>query len=387
MLAPPQNVQPQVVLGEDERREIWAAVLANDSHSAGHVKTRPPRLPYERADVQIRATHPGGGYTSRTVYSHDLSAGGTSFLHPGYLHTGTAVQIMLPRRLGGEEHVSGRVTSCRYASGVWHAVGIKFDEPVSLKVFISPGDWENMPSAKAVRPEELAGDLLIIDDQEIDRMLMAHMLRQTRLKVTSATGMEQATRMVADVRYDLVVLDLNLGRREPSATQTVQELRQAGYAGPIVATSADLAPWVDRLRGMGIELSIAKPFDVAHLLPVLSAALNSNGGPEDAPLHSDLAGQDGMDNLLSQFCNRVGQLTAEMHQHVLAKDVEQVRLDCVTLRGSAGGYGFPTVSAAAAEAVKALDGSGDVDEAGVALSKLQALCRRMSARRPPPTTR
>ena len=343
-------------------------------------------VPFDRSDVQIRVVQPGGGITVPKVYAHELCPTGISLLHPGYLHVGTAVQVTLPKRLGGEEHVAGRVAACRYASRVWHACQVSFEESVPLKAIVRPADWERISGTGglASRPETLVGDTLVVDAQELDRLLFCHMVRKTRLKVTSVVDVNQAVRAAAALRFDLVVMDVDPRRGELEGDAAVSQLRRAGYAGPIVATGADLAPWLDRLRAVGVELSIAKPYDENRLLVVLSAALAMSGGADDVALYSDLAAQDGMEPLLVQFCRRVQDVVTELQQHVKVANADEVRLACVTLRGSAGGYGFPSISTAAAEAVKALDASGDVGEALPAIDHLESLCRRVTARRPAP---
>ncbi len=151
--------------------------------------------------------------------------------------------------------------------------------------------------------------------------------------------------------------------------EIVARLRRSGHAGPVVAMGADLTPWVDALRSAGVNLSIAKPFDEDRLLVTLAAAaaLSLGDQSDDVPLHSDLAAQDGMEGLLAQFCRRVQESVAALQHHVGAGDVAAVRHACLALRGSAGGgYGFPCITASAA------------------IGRTAALCRRASAKRPPP---
>ena len=397
MLTTPQTATTPATLTDDERRDIWAAMAAADTHAprptggdrgaatAAADKAQAQRVPFDRADVQVRIVQPGGGITVRTVYAHDLGPTGMSLLHPGYLHVGTAVQVSLPRRLGGEEHADGKVVACRYASKVWHACQVEFHDAVSLKAVVRPGDLQSTGSAggPAVRPDTVAGDVLVVDGQELDRLLFAHLVRRTKLKVTAVLDLAQAERSVGNVRFDLVVLDVDPRRGEDGADGAVARLRGAGYAGPIVATGADLTPWVDRLRAAGVEVTIPKPYDEDRLLVVLHAALTMGAGPDADPLFSDLAAQDGIEPLLAAFCKRVQQVLSDLHHQAAARNVSEVRQTCVGLRGSAGGYGFPSITAAAADAVKALDASGDVGEAREALNRLTALCRRASARRPP----
>ena len=183
--------------------------------------------------------------------------------------------------------------------------------------------------------------MLVVDGQELDRLLFAHLVRRTKLKVTAVLDLAQAERSVCNVRFDLVVLDRGPpGGARTGLTGPSLDCGGPGYAGPIVATGADLTPWIDRLRAAGVEATIPKPYDEDRLLVVLHAALTMGAGPDADPLYSDLAAQDGIEPLLAAFCKRVQQVLGDLHKLTAAGNVSEVRHACVGLRGSAGGYGF-----------------------------------------------
>ena len=370
-------------LSDDQRQQFWVKVEAADPQRAAWATKRPPRLSYDRADVAVRATHPGGGSTLAKVYAHDLSSGGMSFVQQGYLHVGTTVTVTLPKRLSGEDVVAGRVAWCQHVGGTWHATGIKFNDPISPKPFVSPAEWERLPSTNPIRPETLVGQVLMIDDQDVDRMLFAHLLRRTKLTVTGVADVQQAEAALRGVVFDVVCVDLNLGVGKARGEDGVTAVRSAGHRGPIVVVSGATAARLEALRTgpLAVEHTLAKPYDAEQLMTTLAAALEVGGVDEADLIYSDLSQQDGLGDLLTTFCDRVGAAMREFRQHVRAGRLDDVHLVCDMLRGSAGGYGYPALSTAATAAIKALDGTGDVGESAPDLQRLSDLCKRLTPAR------
>jgi CheY-like chemotaxis protein len=383
--ASPAAVAPSAAhaLSEEKRQEFWAHVEEADPQAPWAAK-RPPRLAYDRADVSIRATHPGGGSSTGTVYAHDLSAGGMSFLYQGYLHVGTTLALTLPRRLTGEDQHEGRVASCRHIGASWHAVGVKFNAPVALKLYVSPAELERLPAGNPIRPESLSGRVLMIDDQDMDRVLFAHMLRKTRLTVETVADVDLAVQSLRNLVADVVCLDLNLRAGKSFGEKAVQMIRTAGHRGPIVTISGEAPGRLAVPRGTEAEHMLAKPYNAEQLFAVLSAALDVGGTDPADLLYSEMANEEGCTELLRQFCDRVQQSMRDLRRNADAGRSDDVRHACQTLRGAAGGYGYPTVAAAAAAAVKTIDACGSAKEAAGELQRLAALCKRLTPDRKPP---
>ena len=110
------------------------------------------------------------------------------------------------------------------------------------------------------------------------------------------------------------------------------------------------------------------------------------------PLHSHLAGQDGMTPLLRGFCDRARAAAADLDRLLDpvgrneqagvsdARPVVTVRQMCQMLRGAGRGYGYPAVSTAAEAALRALeDGMNGLASAAEELRAVQAVCRRVVA--------
>ena len=109
------------------------------------------------------------------------------------------------------------------------------------------------------------------------------------------------------------------------------------------------------------------------------------------PLHSQLAGQDGMGPLLRGFCDRAQAAAADLDRLLAPgnradgialidnRATVGVRQICQMLRGAGRGYGYPAVTAAAEAALHVLeDGLAGPASAVAELRALQVVCRRIS---------
>ncbi len=421
-------------LTQDQRRALWARyhpapATARAAAGIGKPRTRPTRVPFDRATVAVRITHPGGGCRTAAVYAHDLSTGGLSFLYPGFLHNGTAVSVALRKHAGGESVAHGYVAWCRHVGGLWHGVGVGFVTPVIPANFVDPADPEGAESGPVVdapaadspmtevKPDPavlaggrtgLAGRVLYLEDQELDQALFLHTVRKTRLSVTTVDDAATAVTAVASGSYDVVCVDLDLGPRQPRGERVMAELRASGYAGPFVVISDAEADRLDRARSAGAGGTaetqfVEKPYAAGQLLDALAAALSRE--PTEDPMHesstttmeppalySQLAGQDGMAPLLHGFADRAHAAAADLERLLDAADrTEQsgladarpsatVRQLCQMLRGAGRGYGYPAVSAAADAALRAMEeGMNGLASADVEVRALQTLCRRVAA--------
>jgi len=170
--AAPAGAQPP----EDARVEanLHAVLDALDARRdrQGAERRKDPRFAYRRTDLRLRVTHPGGGTAERGVMGRDISARGAAVLHEGFLHVNTRCHVVLRRRLGGQHVVFGRVRACRHVLGAFHLISIHFDEPIAPRIFIAPDVWGAASKAAEVDPAALAGNVVMLDDQEIDRSLI-----------------------------------------------------------------------------------------------------------------------------------------------------------------------------------------------------------------------
>lgn len=348
-----------------------------DGHKPARCRRPNARLRYRRTNIAVRITQPGGGSTDNLLTSRNLSAGGICLLHTAFLHTGTECRVVLRRRLGGEETIPGNVAWCRHVYGTYHAFGVKFARTIFVKHFLEPDECGDLISDSQVDPAELTGRVLMIDDQEMDRALFAHHLRQTKCEVVSAVNVSEAAEQIMLQAPDVVVCDLNLGGK--TGEQAVADFRAAGFKGFIAVLTAETDP--ARLKAAvaaGAGAILQKPYQPDGLLTHLAGWLKGGGGGASDRIYSTMAGAAGADVLIGMYVNQVAGLTDQLRAAIDADDLDRVRTLCQTLKGTGSGYGFGILSDAAKDAVMSLDASQSVTESKTELQLLQSVCRRLA---------
>lgn len=114
--------------------------------------------------------------------------------------------------------------------------------------------------------------LLLVEDNEDTRFLLTALLEDT-YDVTTAGDGEAALAATAEMTFDLVLMDINLGSRT-SGVDVLGALRHSpAHADvPVIALTAYAMPG-DRQRflAMGFTAYVAKPFSADELLDVLAA--------------------------------------------------------------------------------------------------------------------
>ena len=115
--------------------------------------------------------------------------------------------------------------------------------------------------------------MLLAEDNPNTQVLMQELLEPYgEVTVTSTAG--EALEAAQHGRYDLVLLDINLGGQR-SGADVVQQLRaMPAYKGvPIAALTAYALPG-DRFLAMGFDTYLSKPFDVDELLKLTTDLLS-----------------------------------------------------------------------------------------------------------------
>jgi DNA-binding response OmpR family regulator len=116
------------------------------------------------------------------------------------------------------------------------------------------------------------GVVLVVDDDARIRDICRRYLEQAAYVVLEAEDGEQALRVAAERRPDLVVLDILLPGRD--GIQVLTELRQQDYWTPVLLLTA-LTAEDDRITGLklGADDYLTKPFSPRELVARVEAVL------------------------------------------------------------------------------------------------------------------
>ena len=118
--------------------------------------------------------------------------------------------------------------------------------------------------------------ILIVDDEEMDRVLESEILRAAGYDLSFAEDGEAALELCERNNVDLVITDLAMPKS--SGLRFIRELREAGLTMPVIAVSGWAKDQLDLAERYGADFILGKPLDGDALLDAVDKALRSVKG-------------------------------------------------------------------------------------------------------------
>src|SRR5436853_1748426 len=134
-------------------------------------------------------------------------------------------------------------------------------------------------------PSDL-GRILIVDDEQSVREVLAEYFTEQGYEVATAESGKRALSVLPEHRPDLVLLDIRMP--EMDGVETLKRLRQVAPAVSVIMVTAneDVALARATLK-IGAVDYVSKPFDFAYLERAVMAGLMQAGGPPAPPASGD----------------------------------------------------------------------------------------------------
>lgn len=120
--------------------------------------------------------------------------------------------------------------------------------------------------------------VMIVDDEETDRLLMQAVLARFGYETVLAVSGEDALRQYLEAEVDVVVTDLQM--QDVHGFELITILRDFNPAPQVVAVSATGPFQLHMAEALGARWTLRKPLDPELLLDAVKRALAA--GPEDA---------------------------------------------------------------------------------------------------------
>lgn len=70
------------------------------------------------------------------VASNDISETGVSILNGTFIHPGSQCMVVLQQTDGTLSEIRGRVVRCRHVMNHVHEIGVQFDEPIDIHLYL-----------------------------------------------------------------------------------------------------------------------------------------------------------------------------------------------------------------------------------------------------------
>lgn len=178
----------------------------------------------------------------------------------------------------------------------------------------------------------MASVLVVEDDQFVRSALIRHLTEAAHTVRSVGTALE-ALREVAQVGFDVVILDLGLPDLDGS--EALKMLRGLSDVPVIVATARDDEAEIVRLLNAGADDYLVKPFSVEHLSARLAAVLRRARSRDAAPAAEALI--------------QVGGLTIDVRRRQASLDgavldLTRREFDLLTFLAARPGWWWPAVN-------------------------------------------
>ena len=129
--------------------------------------------------------------------------------------------------------------------------------------------------------------ILIVDDNEDNRDVLAQRLKRNGFEVTMASGGQEGVEKASDDRPDLILMDMNMPKLD--GWEATTKIRETGIRVPVIALTAH-AMEGDRARAIeaGCSDYHTKPIAMDELLEIIEGLLS--GGREAKLLKPETTG-------------------------------------------------------------------------------------------------
>lgn len=194
-------------------------------------------------------------------------------------YSGTGLGLLICKKLvelmDGTVHFSSRVGQ---GSSFWFTLRLVRPETVKTKLQPdNPVSVQSMTNSQDLSGANAPPRILIVDDDETNRMVLKEIFRKTDALIVTAENGEQAVQFCRQLPFDLILMDCRMPVMD-GFEATARIKKQLGPAGStstvIIALTADATRATEKkCRQVGMDGYLLKPLDTIQLQKVLDTRL------------------------------------------------------------------------------------------------------------------
>lgn len=208
-------------------------------------------------------------------------------------------------------------------------------------------DFENLESAHNIKAKQprLAGRVLLTEDNHDNQRLVSILLKRMGIECETANNGKQAIARIENDNFDVILMDVQMPVMD--GLTATRLLRKQGYAGPIVALTANaMKQEQQECFEAGCNDICTKPIDHAAFGQVLSKYLGTAtpqtvSGP---PIVSSLlADEPELTDLVREFVHKLPEMIRNIKEAYASNQINEMRHEVHTLKGTGGNFGYVEV--------------------------------------------
>ncbi len=296
---------PPVLVDPTRLRQILLNLVSNavkfSSHGTITVTLEGAAMPDRQVAVSIAVRDQGIGIEPEALgrlFSRFTQADISSTRRFGGTGLGLAISRQLARLMGGEIEATSRVGE-----------GSEFTLRLLLPVTTMPA-----PAAPEAAPEDDRAtrriDILVAEDDEINRLVIQSFLAPGRHGVTFAHDGGEAAALARGRRFDLILMDVMMPVMDgPTATGVIRAAEAGSHHTPIIALTANaMVGDRERYLAAGMDGYVSKPIKRLELYQAIETLLGErlfarpaapDARPAAADIPDDLAAE--LDDILAEL--------------------------------------------------------------------------------------
>ncbi len=238
---------------------------------------------------------------------------------------------------------------------------------VALELTRQPAEFTLEPSILPMH----AVRVLVVDDNEVNREVVAEMLRRLGHHTTLASDGEQALALLERSKFDVIFMDVQLPGMD--GLEVTRRFRASGGTTPVIALTAHSSRQDrDRCLAAGMTSVLTKPVDAAHLAEAIETA------PRRESI-ADIVG--GNPALLARVRDAFSRQTPELLESIRdsrrRNDGESLSRHAHKLKGSLS-Y-FPGNAASIARDIETAAKAGDLNRVDLLIPELERKVAQLNA--------
>ncbi len=221
--------------------------------------------------VQFNVTDTGIGLSQpqmKQIFERFSQADSTTTRKYGGTGLGLSISKQLSQLMGGDIKVKSRLGR-----------GTNFRFSFKAKVNDSHKPEDLLPAVPSSSIKQFNATILVVDDNEVNQTVAQDMLETFGLKVKITNNGKKAIKLLTKHHFDLVFMDCQMPIMDGyEATQHIRNAKQTVLNPniPIIAMTANaLHGDEQKCYDAGMDDYLAKPFDLATLLTILTDWLNT----------------------------------------------------------------------------------------------------------------
>jgi signal transduction histidine kinase/FixJ family two-component response regulator len=338
---------PAEIVSDPLRLKQILLNLANNAikfTDKGGVSMRVSHL-VETGQLQIDVVDTGIGLTAEQqamLFQPFSQADSSTTRKYGGTGLGLYLSKLLARKLGGDIWVKSSLGEGSCFTFTLATGGLKDVELIRT----APPPVQARVSETGAAPSDLAGTVLLVEDNADNQRLVSLYLRHLGATVTVAENGLEAVQKATGAMYDLVLMDMQMPVMD--GLEATRSLRDKGYTGPVIALSAGaMRSDIDGYLEAGCNGFLSKPLVRAEFNEVVSRYLHAAEAPagqQESIVSCILEDAPEMAELVEKFIEQLPAMLGSIDEAWKAGDWQMLKARAHDLKGMGGSYGFPQLT-------------------------------------------